>query len=392
MKKKKFRVCLIALALSAATIASCLVTPSSAAEGTDSKIASYEEQMNDLKKKQEEAAERINATQNDLSQAVDYKRSIDESLEITYQKMYLAENMIAELDVKIADKEAEILKQNEIIEDRREKFKKRMVSIADDGSFSYLSLLLSAGSVSEFLTLYDSVSSILAYDKRVMGELRDAKAALLAARDELEAAKTAQANTIDELHSSEAYFNDLSNSSQALINSLSTDKEELERTYAYYAAEEEKIAAELQELMKQREAEQPTVHYGDGTYLWPLDGFTTISSGFGYRNIPSYGLEGFHRGIDIPAPGGTPIRACNGGTVVRSEFHYSWGNYVLVDHGGGYSTLYAHMTTRYVSAGTPVGQGDVLGTVGQTGNAYGDHLHLEYWVNGELVDPTSLFY
>ncbi len=400
MKKHKLRICLIAFLLAAASIASCLIVPSSA-EGSDAKVQSYEEQMQDLQKKQEEAQAKIDATKSDLDNAVEYKKAIDETLEVTYSKVALAQEMLAELDVKIADTEAEITRQNEIIDERREQFKKRMVSIADDGSFSNLSLLLSAGSMTEFLTIYDSVSSILAYDVRVMNELAEAKETLLTAREELDSAKEAQESALSELRDSEAYFNELSAESANVINTLSSNEAELEETYQYYLAQEEQIASELQAYVKELQAQQAQqaqqqsqqpVYYGDGTYMWPLDGYSSISSGFGNRYIEQYGLSGFHRGIDIPAPAGTPIHACNSGTVLRSEFHYSWGNYVLVDHGGGYSTLYAHMTTRSVSAGEVVSKGQTLGTVGQTGHAYGDHLHLEYWVNGEVTDPNMMFY
>ncbi len=400
MKKRKLRICLIAILLAAVCASSCLIVPSSA-EGSDAKVQSYEEQMQDLQKKQEEAQARIDQTKSDLSNAVEYKRAIDETLEVTYSKVALAQDMLAELDVKIADKEAEIVKQNEIIEERREQFKKRMVSIADDGSFSNLSLLLSAGSMTEFLTIYDSVSSILAYDRRVMNELDEAKTALVAAKDELEAAKVAQESALTELQNSTAYFNQLSAESSNAINALSQNESELEQTYQYYLNQEQQIAAELQAYVKELQAaqeraaaqqHQPVPVYSGGGYIWPLDGYTTISSGFGNRYIEQYGLSGFHRGIDIPAAAGTPIRACASGTVLRSEFHYSWGNYVLVDHGGGFCTLYAHMTTRSVSAGEVVSQGQTLGTVGQTGHAYGNHLHLEYWINGEVSDPTQMFY
>ncbi|MBR3639917.1 MAG: hypothetical protein IKN50_04855, partial [Clostridia bacterium] len=250
MKKIRMRVCMIAFLLAAASVVSCLVVPSSA-EGSDAKVQSYEEQMQDLQKKQEDAQARIDQTKNDLSNAVEYKRAIDETLEVTYSKVSLAQNMLAELDVKIADKEAEIVKQSEIIGERREQFKKRMVSIADDGSFSNLSLLLSAGSMTEFLTIYDSVSSILAYDRRVMNELDEAKTALVAAKDELEAAKVAQENALTELENSEAYFNQLSKESSNVINTLSNNQAELEQTYQYYLEQEQQIAAELQAYVKQ---------------------------------------------------------------------------------------------------------------------------------------------
>ena len=121
---------------------------------------------------------------------------------------------------------------------------------------------------------------------------------------------------------------------------------------------------------------------------WPLPGLTRISSGFGYRKDPLGRGNGKHRGIDIPADKGTEIHAYAGGTVEKSEVHNSWGQYILIDHGNGCKTRYAHQSQRLKKAGDKVTSGEVLGKVGSTGDSTGNHLHLEMTLNGELVDPS----
>jgi len=118
-------------------------------------------------------------------------------------------------------------------------------------------------------------------------------------------------------------------------------------------------------------------------YTWPLPGYSTITTRFG--ELDPWGVQ--HRGTDVAAPEGTPIQVCKGGTVVRSEYNDSWGNFVQVDHGNGMKTLYAHMITRAAEVGDTVVQGQVIGYVGSTGQSTGNHLHIEFELNGTLVDP-----
>ena len=129
--------------------------------------------------------------------------------------------------------------------------------------------------------------------------------------------------------------------------------------------------------------------YVGGTASWVLESGVayTVSSEQGWRDL--YGTADFHLGTDFACPAGTEIHAYNAGTVLISEYHYSYGNYVLVDHGGGMQTLYAHMSERAVSAGDWVESGQLLGYVGMTGSAYGYHLHFEVRENGEVQNPRN---
>ena len=128
-----------------------------------------------------------------------------------------------------------------------------------------------------------------------------------------------------------------------------------------------------------------------GSFTWPCPGFTRITTQF---NEWTYG--GYHHGTDIASTGGrsiygAPIVAADSGRVVTATYHYSYGNYVMIDHGGGYSTLYAHASSLAVSAGQTVTKGQVIAYVGSTGNSTGPHLHFEVRVNGTRQNPWNWF-
>ncbi len=129
--------------------------------------------------------------------------------------------------------------------------------------------------------------------------------------------------------------------------------------------------------------------YTGGLMSWPLEAGVSyyVSSEHGWRTI--YGVEDFHLGLDLACDNGTTVMAAAGGTVLRSEYHASYGNYVLIDHGNGLSTLYAHMSACNVSAGDTVYAGQTVGWVGLTGNTFGYHLHFETRENGTTVNPRN---
>ena len=130
-----------------------------------------------------------------------------------------------------------------------------------------------------------------------------------------------------------------------------------------------------------------------GGWHWPLSGYTHIASPYGYRICPFHGRE-LHRGADITAPGGTPIMAARSGVVLVSTYGSSYGNYVTIAHSDGTRSLYAHMSSRAISAGSTVSAGQVIGYVGSTGSATGNHLHFEIWTNSSsssCVNPMNYF-
>ncbi len=152
-------------------------------------------------------------------------------------------------------------------------------------------------------------------------------------------------------------------------------------------------ANELTKTLKSLQAERAKIAYASGAMMWPVSAdWTRISSDFGYRIHPVLGTQSFHGGIDIPAPNGSPIYAANSGVVIFAGYKGSYGNAVIIDHGGGIATLYAHSSKLYVNTGQEVARGDTVALIGSTGRSTGNHLHFEVRENGERVDPKKYLY
>ena len=182
---------------------------------------------------------------------------------------------------------------------------------------------------------------------------------------------------------------------------------------AYTAAYEENEAAEAElqaqidaavaELERQQAAQTVTGNNDNntttsstnedptpsGSFIWPCPSCHTVSSQFGYRVHPIFGTTKYHSGIDIAASAGASVLAADGGTVVTSTYSSSYGNYIVISHGNGYTTTYAHLSSRLVSTGSTVSQGTTIGLVGSTGWSTGPHLHFEISYNGSRVDPLN---
>jgi len=221
---------------------------------------------------------------------------------------------------------------------------------------------------------------------RVVQEDRDLAAS--DAADALEEAAVLEAALAEDLLLIEA--------EQAVQQEL---KAELERRVADWQGKVDELAAadaELTKFIREQEAAAAAAAGGGSTapapgsssvsgFQWPVNG--GVSSGFGYRVHPIYGTRRLHAGLDISGGSGTPIAAAKSGTVLSAGWRGGYGNAVVISHGGGISTLYAHQTRMNVSSGQQVGRGDIIGWVGSTGASTGPHLHFEVRVNGSAVNP-----
>ena len=142
-------------------------------------------------------------------------------------------------------------------------------------------------------------------------------------------------------------------------------------------------------MERKRKLQGITLTYDGGRLEWPLPGYSRISSDFGTRVHPITGITHTHSGIDLPAPTGTPIYAAYDGQVAWSNYNWSAGNWVGIDHGNGLYTVYMHMSKLLVSEGQYVKKGDLIGLVGSTGSSTGPHLHFSIRLNGAYVDPKQ---
>lgn len=355
-------------------------------DAADATTKSYQDQIAEATQKQKELKAKLNQLKSEMSDAVSYKSSLDELANVTYTKIAAAEALTAELEIKITETENGISEKEEAIETTFNNFLERMRVSYEEGEASYLSIILGSESMADLLSKMDMVSSMLEYDRNLKLQYQSEKEELEKTKKTLEDDRAYQAELLETLKADKEHYDQLASEQASYISSLQADVNATNSAYEKAKAEENKLDAQLKAYLKSLQEKEQTVYVG-GEFIWPLPNHSLISSKFGMRNLN--GVSDFHRGIDIPAPRGTPILASNGGTVVTATGSGSYGNYVVINHGGGKSSLYAHMSSIAVSVNQKVSQGQVIGYVGSTGYSTGDHLHFEIRINGECKDPLG---
>ena len=295
---------------------------------------------------------------------------------------------------QIGEKQTE-LDETEAEEDELyELFCQRVRELEEGGEGSYWSILFSSDDFSDLLDNFMMVEEFIEYDNSLMDELLAIQEEIEAEKAELEDAKFAQESAKAEQEEAKAELKTQEDEVQKLITEISAKEDELEAA----EADLQKAAAAVDAEIKKKEAElAPKISsvVSEGSFAWPMPGYRNLSSLFGGRIHPVTHRPSSHTGIDIPAPMGTPIRCAKSGVVTTSVYgtggSWSYGNYVVVSHSDGTSTLYAHMSSRAVKVGQTVSQGTVLGCVGTTGRSTGNHLHFEVRINGSRTDPANYF-
>lgn len=400
MKKKHLAAKCIAAALSVVITAGAVTYNSGEALSAasnfsgDSKVKGYEDQIKKADANIAALKNQIASSKQDLASAQADKEAYDKLVASYMEKIAVTNDLIAELEASIAEKTNEISGKQSDYEQKYELFKLRLRVTHEEGQASYLEMLLGAEDISDFLSRVDRVGSMLEYDNKIMNTLKDEKADLEEIRTTLEIQKKEQETLKAQLAADEADMEKKSEEAQARIDKLKSD---IATSQAYQAQNEklrEEFEAQLEARIKELEEEQRKKNskYVGGTLQWPVPlDYTKVTSGFVWRTSPITGRRELHNGIDIPAPLGTSVYAANTGTVVIATWHYSYGNYIMIDHGGGIMTLYAHNSQLLVSVGDKVTKGQVIAKVGSTGDSTGNHCHFSVRNNGSFIDPMQYF-
>ncbi len=368
-----------------------LYNPTSAASKlTDANVQAMEAKIAEIERKQSEVQSKINSSQSQKYTYAQQKQNLDTQLSLAREKIDATKQLLVEIERSINEKSAEIVQKEAELADLLAKFQQRIRISHENGTAGYLEMILGAKSLSDFLSRVERVGSLLEYDVRVMNQYKEE-------RQNFEQAKLALENTLAEqqtietnlLAEQQELISQIGNYESQIAN-LAKDEAAYQAQLRQYKIEEQKENERLEKYIKELEERQKQEYVG-GEFMWPLStNFKWISSRYGARTL--YGRYDFHYGIDITGSNifGAPVYAVNGGTVLISTYHYSYGNYVLINHGGGKSTLYAHMSQLpSVKVGQTVKKGDVIGYVGSTGSSTGPHLHFEIRINGSTVDPLK---
>ena len=358
---------------------------------TQSEIDALKEEQRESQVKQQELKNQLADVKEDQAAAQQRRQLLQQQLEAINAELDSINAQISYYDGEIAQKEAERKEAEAKEQAQYELFCERVRAMEEEGTVSYWSILFNAENFSDMLDRLADIDAVMDYDNQVMEELTAARQELERLQAELESARAEEQAAREQQEAKRAEQQAKVAQAQKLLDQINADVAEVNRQLDAENAEWAAIGADI--ARKQNNVQLPPT--GDG-WLWPLPASNLkLTSAFGYRMHPVDHVPNSHTGIDVAASTGVPIYAARGGQVIMSEYgagaNWSYGNFVVIDHGDGTTTLYAHMSSRAVSEGELVSQGQTIGAVGDTGNTSGPHLHYEVRRNGQRTDPEAYY-
>ena len=397
MKRKHPRLRLLCGVL---VLALCTSAATQAGAVTQSEIDALKKEQQASQAKQEELKDQLAEAEAQQAAAQEKRQLLTQQLNAINAEIANIDAQISYYDGEIAQKEEERKEAEAREAEQYELFCQRVRMMEEQGTVSYWSILFDSSDFSDLLDRIADVDAVMAYDNEVMDQLIATREELERLQGELESARAEEQAAKEQQEAKKAEQQAKVAEAQALLDQINADVAEVNRQLDAEDAAAANLQAEIAKKQKQLEEERKQQNVtlpptGSG-YQWPLpSSCLTLTSAFGYRIHPISGQPHSHTGIDVSAAGGTPIYAAKGGQVIMSEYgsgvNWSYGNFVVIDHGDGTTTLYAHMSSRAVSEGELVQQGQTIGAVGTTGNVKGAHLHFEVRINGQRTDPEAYY-
>ena len=356
---------------------------------TQADIDALQDDADALGEQRAELESQLEALADDKSQALARKNLLDSQIANTNARIANVEAQIAQYDALITQTQAELDQAEADEAEQMEVFRQCVRAMEEGGTISYWSVLFNAVDFSDLLGRLDAANEIMEFRQSVVDELRRLQEEIAGKKADLETQRTAQEDAKTELEATLSELDAQRAEANALVAEIENNESEYQTALDEIDAEEEAIQAEIVRLSRELAAANGDTGAALGGYIWPVSS-RRITSPFGPRNTGIRGASTNHKGVDIGGVGyTTEVHAAKAGTVIVSQRSSSYGEYVVVSHGSGNTTLYAHMSSRSVSVGDYVDQGDVLGITGSTGISSGPHLHFEITENGSRVNPLN---
>lgn len=290
------------------------------------------------------------------------------------------------LQGKINDNQAKLEKKQQEMQERMLIYRKRLRDIYINGQINYLDVLLGAKDFSDFSSRMYLLQKIISRDLELLEKLKQDAAEINSRKEQLAAEMKEIKATQTELEAKKAKVNKLREQRAYMLYKAQEEEQSSQEEYERLLAISENIASMLRN-MENSGGGAPAGQGGTGQFMWPCNG--PITSYYGWRTHPIFGTTKYHSGMDIAVDSGTPIHAADSGTVVYSGWLGGYGNCIMIDHGGGLVTLYAHNSALNVGEGQYVSKGTVVAYAGSTGYSTGPHCHFEVRLHGELTEPLN---
>lgn len=382
---------------------------------SQSEIDELQKKLDALEQQAQEQQDVINDLTNQKARFITRKIALDGKIEINRQMIELIGEQIKIYDEIIAEKQAELDKALEKETAQTELLRSRIRAMEENSSYSYASFIFDSSSVTELLSRIGDVNDIMHYDKALEEEYMAAREDVESIKKSYEEARHEQELLQKELDTKQAELDAQVEAAYTMIADIETLSDDAQAEYEAIAEAEAEAEETLQEAIRKRAAEEAANNAannansgaasggasgggtsgGSATSLsdlqWPVPSCTLITSRFGYRVAPTAGASTYHGGLDIGAGMGASIVAAGAGDVIYAGANGGYGNCVMIDHGNGIVTVYAHMSSIGVSYGQYVTAGQYIGAVGSTGISSGPHCHFEIRINGAQTDPAAYF-
>ncbi|MEF2795929.1 MAG: peptidoglycan DD-metalloendopeptidase family protein [Hydrogeniiclostridium sp.] len=374
-------------------------------EAIAASLTELQQEQAKLEQEQEENDAKLASLKADQSKQQEYKDALDAQMQNLQSQIDGLNTQINGLDASIEEKNTAIAEKQKNIDEDVETLKERLCAIYMMGDASTLEILLQSESVIDMAQKVELLNIITEHDTKLIAQLTADMESIADEKAEIESEKEQVAAARTELESKGSELASVQAEAERVLEELNQSVASVQAESDRIAEEKARASAEIDQWWKDYYAQLAAQnnsssgssggsssgsigsggYVSTGNFTWPVPGFTNISCGY----------SSGHKAIDISGGGrtiyGTPIVAADSGKVVTATYHYSYGNYVMIDHGGGYSTLYAHASSLAVSAGQTVTKGQTIAYVGSTGNSTGPHLHFEVRVNGNRQNPFNWF-
>lgn len=343
-----------------------------------------EDQLADLQRQAEEQQAKTNEASAKVENVSERLRQIQEELRVATAEYKEVKGQLDSVEDKISDNTELLQKTEADLKVKNKKLQQRVRDIYINGQISYVDVLFGAKDFADLMTRMDVLKRIIKHDYDLIMKVKEEKATVENTRAQLEKDKAEAEVLVADAQVKKTKVEDKESEQQVLLDQAIYDRDTSERMY-------EEIMAASQEVANMiRRSQMSSAGYsgapaGAGGMIWPISG--PITSEFGWRTHPIFGTARFHSGLDIGGDYGMPIYAAASGTVIYAGWISGYGNAVIIDHGGGVTTLYGHNDSLNVSEGENVAQGQVIAMCGSTGNSTGPHCHFEVRENGEPVSP-----
>lgn len=346
-------------------------------------LSELEQRRIELREEINKAGKNLENINVQLTENLEAINNLDEQIGEYETQIESVSNNINQVEKQIRETETSLKTIQKRYNHQNELLKKRIVYMYEAGETKYLDVLLNSKSIVDFITRYYLIQEIAQYDRDFLNDIKKEKDEIEKIEESLKTSK----GTLKEIKAEQKKLAiSLENAKvvkSGYVNNLNEEEIKIQEEISIYQKELDLI--ELDVLMAALESNGS--QYVGGTFAWPAPGYYTITSPYGMRLHPVIKSYRNHSGMDIGAPMGSYAIAANDGVVTKSMYSNSYGNMIMIDHGGGVTTLYAHGSELIARVGDKVKRGDAIMKVGSTGWSTGPHLHFEIRINGQTIDP-----